>query len=407
MLPLADMRVVAVEQFGAGPWATMQLADLGADVIKIEDPSVGGDVSRYVPPFNEGRDSLFFETFNRNKRSITLDLRRPDARRVLEDIVAGADAVFSNLRGDQPAKLRLRYRDFEHVNPRIVCVSLSGFGGDGPRAAEGGYDYTIQALAGWMSVTGGPDEPPTKSGLSLVDFAGGYVAAVAMTAGVWQARRDGKGFDVDLSLFDSALHLLAYMGTWSASRGWVARRLANSAHQSMVPFQAFEAADGWLVVACPKQSLWLKLCDAVRQPELARDDRFADFAARDANRAVLVALLQEALSERSVAEWLGTLTAAGVPCAPVQTIAGALADPQAAHREALVEYEHPILGRVRQVASPLRLCDGGSPPVRRAPRYGEHTDDVLAELCGYSPARIQALRDAAVFGAPAPNEGVA
>jgi len=407
MLPLADVRIVAVEQFGAGPWATMQLADLGADVIKIEDPSVGGDVSRYVPPFNDGRDSLFFETLNRNKRSACLDLRHPDARRVLEDIVASADAVLSNLRGDQPAKLRLRYQDFEHVNPQIVCVSLSGFGTAGPRAGEGGYDYTIQALAGWMSVTGGPEEPPTKSGLSLVDFAGGYVAAIAVIAGVWQARRDGKGFDADLSLFDTALHLLAYMGTWSASRGWEARRLANSAHQSMVPFQAFEAGDGWLVVACPKQTLWRKLCDAVGRPELARDYRFVDFASRDTNRAVLVSLLQDAFSRRPVAEWLEVLASAGVPCAPVKTIAGALADPQAEHRGALVEYEHPILGRVRQIASPLRLCDGKSPPVRRAPRYGEDTEAVLDKLCGYTAAKIRELREAGVLGEHPTNEGVA
>ena len=183
MLPLADVRVLAIEQFGAGPWATLQLADLGAEVIKIEDPASGGDVGRYVPPFQEGEDSLFFETFNRNKKSISLDLRDPAGRDRFEELVRVSDVVFSNLRGDQPAKLRLRYDDLKHLNPRIVCCSLSGFGMTGPRAAEGGYDYMMQGLAGWMALTGEPDGPPTKSGLSLVDLSGGYVAAIALAGG--------------------------------------------------------------------------------------------------------------------------------------------------------------------------------------------------------------------------------
>ena len=204
-LPLADVRVLAVEQFGAGPWATLQLADLGADVIKLEDPTVGGDVGRYVPPFQDGEDSLFFETFNRNKRSISLDLRHDRGREVLLDLVGAADVVFSNLRGDQPRRLGLMYDQLRAANPRVVCCSLSGFGMTGPRAAEGGYDYVMQGLAGWMSLTGEPDGPPTKSGLSLVDLSGGYVAAIAILAGLWRARRDGVGCDCDISLFETAL----------------------------------------------------------------------------------------------------------------------------------------------------------------------------------------------------------
>jgi crotonobetainyl-CoA:carnitine CoA-transferase CaiB-like acyl-CoA transferase len=213
---LSDVRIVSVEQYGAGPWGTMQLADLGAEVIKIEDPSVGGDVSRYVPPFQEGEDALFFEAFNRGKKSVSLDLRAPDARAVLEDLVRASDAVFSNLRGDQPDRLRLRYDDLREVNPRVVCCSLSGFGTTGPRAREGAYDYTLQGLAGWQAITGEPDGPPVKSGLSLVDFCGGYAAAVALLAGVSSARRTGEGCDLDLSLFEVALAQLNYLGTWVA-----------------------------------------------------------------------------------------------------------------------------------------------------------------------------------------------
>jgi crotonobetainyl-CoA:carnitine CoA-transferase CaiB-like acyl-CoA transferase len=396
MLPLADVRVIALEQFGAGPWGTLQLADLGAEVIKIEDPAFGGDVGRYVPPFATGEDSLFFEAFNRNKKSISLDLRRPQSREVFEDLVRVSDVVYSNLRGDQPQKLGLTYQLLAHVNPRIVCCSLSGFGMTGPRAAEGGYDYMMQGLAGWMSLTGGPDEPPTKSGLSLVDLSGGYVSAIAVLAGLTRARRDGVGCDCDISLFETALHELCYVGTWAASRGFVPPRRANSAHPSIVPFQNFATADGWIVVACPKQKFFEALCDALGRPELAAEERFADFAARDDNRVELLELLDSAFAEHTTAEWLDRLGAAGVPSAPVNDVLVALEDPQTAARGAVVESQHPSLGSVRQVASPLRL--GDEQPNRRAPLRGEHTVAVLSEACGYSPERLRTLAEAGVFG---------
>jgi crotonobetainyl-CoA:carnitine CoA-transferase CaiB-like acyl-CoA transferase len=400
--PLADLRVLSLEQFGAGPFATMQLADLGADVIKIEDPTVGGDVGRAVPPYQENGSSLFFESFNRNKRSIALDLRHEAGRAVFEDLARESDAVFSNLRGDGPAKLGLRYDDLKHVNERIVCVSLSGFGTTGPRAAEGAYDATVQGLAGWMAVTGGPSEPPTKSGLSLVDFSAGYLATVAILGGVWQARRDGVGCDADLSLFETALGLLTYMATWSASRGWEPRRMQNSSHQTLVPFQGFEAADGWLVVACPKETLWRSLCDVLGETALADDERFAGLAARDANRDVLLPRLEAAFGRRPVAEWIEQLTARGVPCAPVNGVAEALADPQALAREAVVAYDHPVLGDVRTVATPLRFSTSES-PLERGPFLGEHTSAILADVCGYSEQRIEELARQGVFD-PAERE---
>jgi crotonobetainyl-CoA:carnitine CoA-transferase CaiB-like acyl-CoA transferase len=399
--PLEDVRVLSIEQFGAGPWGTLQLADLGAEVIKIEDPSAGGDVGRYVPPFQEGEDSLFFETFNRGKRSISLDLRRPQGRAVFHDLVRRSDVVFSNLRGDQPARLGLRYEDLRGLNERVVCCSLSGFGTTGPRAAQGGYDYVVQGLAGWMALTGEPDGPPAKSGLSLVDLSAGYVAAVAVMAGLWRARRDGAGCDCDVSLFETALAELMYVGTWAASRGYQPPRRARSAHPSIVPFQNFPAADGWLVVACPKQTFFERLCVVIGLPALAADARFADFAARDRNRDELVALLDEAFGRRRVGEWLELLEAAGIPCAPVNDVAAALADEQALARGAVVESEHPTLGRVRTIASPLRL-DGPPPVMTRAPRRGEHTEQVLREVCGYDAARIRELAASGALGPSGP-----
>jgi crotonobetainyl-CoA:carnitine CoA-transferase CaiB-like acyl-CoA transferase len=391
VLPLADVRILAVEQFGAGPWGTLQLADLGAEVIKIEDPAAGGDVGRYVPPFQEGEHSLFFETFNRNKKSVSLDLRHPDSRAVLEDLVRVSDVVYSNLRGDQPRRLRLTYDELKDVNPRIVCCSLSGFGMTGPRASEGGYDYMMQGLAGWMSLTGDPDGPPTKSGLSLVDLSGGYASAIAVLAGLWRARRDGVGCDCDVSLFETALHELMYVGTWAASRGYTPPRRRNSAHPSIMPFQNVPTADGWIVVACPKEKFWVALCDAIGCPELAADSRFADFAARDRNRDELEPILEAVFRRRTSEEWLAVLREAGVPSSAVNDVTAALEEAR------LVEYEHPELGTVRQVASPLRLSRDEQ-PVQAAPVRGEHTELLLVGLCGYSPERVQELEQAGAFG---------
>jgi crotonobetainyl-CoA:carnitine CoA-transferase CaiB-like acyl-CoA transferase len=396
-LPLADVRVIAVEQYGAGPWGTLQLADLGAEIVKIEDPASRGDVGRYVPPYAEDEDSLFFETFNRNKKSVSLDLRTPRGREVFERLVAGADAVYSNLRGDQPAKLRLRYDDLKHVNPRVVCCSLSGFGMTGPRATEAGYDYIMQGMAGWMSMTGDPAGPPTKSGLSLVDLSGGYVSAIALLGGLWRARRDGVGCDCDISLLETALHQLMYIGTWAATAGYEPRRIPESAHPSIVPFQAFATADGWLTVACAKQKFWEMLARALGHEELLSDPRFADFAGRHEHREELLPVLRAAFAERPTAEWLEILAAAGVPHGPIYEVGEALEDPHVIARDDIVEIDHPRFGTVRQLASPLRLS-GEPNPLDRAPFRGEHTDEVLRELAGYSDEEIAALRADGTFG---------
>jgi crotonobetainyl-CoA:carnitine CoA-transferase CaiB-like acyl-CoA transferase len=400
-LPLADLRILAVEQFGAGPWGTLQLADLGADVVKLEDPASAGDVGRYVPPYQVGEDSLFFETFNRGKRSISLDLRHPDAREVLHDLVRACDAVYSNLRGDQPRRLGLTYAQLRDVNPRIVCCSLSGFGMTGPRAAEGGYDYMMQGLAGWQSLTGEPGGPPTKSGLSLVDLSGGYASAIALLAGVWRARRDGLGCDCDVSLFETALHELMYIGPWAATHGYVPPRRHNSAHPTIVPFQNFQASDGWFVVGAAKQVFWERLCGVIGRTDLLEDERFATMAGRNEHRDALLPELDAAFATRTVDEWVGALVAAGVPASRINTVEEALVDPQAAARGAIVEHDHPTLGRVRSIRTPLRLVEDDASlerPAERGPFRGEHTEAVLVDLCGYTAERVRELAEAGVFG---------
>ena len=395
--PLADLRVLAIEQYAAGPWGSMQLADLGADVIKVEDPRAGGDIGRYIPPFQEGVDSLFFEALNRGKRSITLDLRSARARPVLEDLVRQVDAVYFNLRGDQPARLGLTYERLGKVNPRIVCCSLSGYGTSGPRAHVGAYDYVIQGLAGWMSVTGDPGGKPTKTGPSLVDYCGGYVAGIALLAGVWKARRDGIGCDCDVSLLETALALLGYLGTWAATHGYEQTPVADSGHPSIVPFQNFRTADGWIVVACPKEKFWLALCHALNREDLATDERFRGFAGRSEHRETVLTELRAAFAGHDTAHWLDVLNAAGVPCGPVNGICGALEDPQFVARDGIVATEHPRLGEVRHVRTPLRV-DGPGPAPTRGPRPGEHTAEVLMDVCGYDRQRIEVLKDEGVFG---------
>lgn len=400
-LPLADVRILSVEQFGAGPWGTLQLSDLGAEIIKVEDPSVGGDVGRYVPPFQEGEDSLFFETFNRGKKSVSLDLRHPAARGVFHDLVRTCDGVYSNLRGDQPEKLGLTYAHLRDVNPQIVCCSLSGFGMTGPRAAEGGYDYMMQGLAGWQSLTGDPDGPPMKSGLSLVDLSGGYVSAIALLSGIWRARRDGRGCDCDVSLFETALHELMYIGPWAATHGFVPPRRTGSAHPTIVPFQNFEARDGWFVVGAAKQVFWERLCDVIGRPELRDDERYTTMAGRNEHRDTLVPLLADAFRTRTADEWVTALVAAGVPASQINSVEEALVDPQTVAREDVVEHDHPTLGRVRSIRTPLRLAEGADSLERapsRGPFRGEHTEQVLVELCGYSAERVADLRAEGVFG---------
>ncbi|MBD3926757.1 CoA transferase [Nocardioides cavernae] len=401
MRPLEDVRILAVEQYGAGPFGSVHLADLGAEVIKIEDPRVGGDVGRYVPPYAEGEDSLFFEAFNRNKSSLSLDLASPAGRAVFEDLVRTSDAVYSNLRGDVPAKIRITYDDLAHLNPAIVCCSLTGFGMTGPRASEPGYDYVLQALGGWMELTGDPDGPPSKSGLSMVDYSGGFVAAISLLAGIHAARRDGIGMDCDVSLYDTAIGMLTYPAAWHLNAGFRPTRMRHSAHPSLVPFQAFEAKDGWLVVGCAKEKFWQRLTVVIERPEWASDPRFATFADRDRNRDVLLPLLEAIIAERTVAEWLEPLRTASIPHAPINDVAAALAEPHTIARDLLVETDHPRYGVIRQVASPVRV--GSEPPTyRRAPQRNEDAARILGEVLGYGATAISDLAARGAFGDVAP-----
>lgn len=378
--PLAGLRILAVEQFGAGPFGTLQLADLGADVIKIEDPGAGGDIGRYVPPGQAGSDSLFFEAFNRNKRSIALDLEADADRETFERLVVGADAVFSNLRGDLPERLGLTYAHLGPLNPRIVCVALTGYGRVGERAAWPGYDALVQAEAGWAALTGEPGDPPTKSGLSLADYVAGLSAMVGLLSAVLAARATGRGSDVDVTLYDSALSMLTYPATWLLSAGIPTERLGSSAHPSIVPFQFFRTADGYVAIAAAKQRFFEALVRGLELDDLAADPRFVDFDARHRNRDALLVLIAERLATRSTAAWLDLLRGA-VPIAPVRSLAEAATAEGLAARDMLVEYDHPHLGRVRSVGGAVHVR-GWRADHRPGPVLDADRDDLLAELEG-------------------------
>ncbi|HEX5815440.1 MAG TPA: CoA transferase [Methylomirabilota bacterium] len=395
--PLAGLRVLAVSQFGAGPFGTQLLADLGAEVVKIEDPAVGGDVSRQVGPYAVDGDSLYFQSFNRGKKSITLDLKHPDGQAVLHDLVRVSHAVYNNLRGDLPARLGLTYAALREVNPAVVCCSLSGFGATGPRAAEPAFDYLIQGYAGWMSVTGEPDAPPGKCGVSVVDFAGGYVSIAALMAGLWDAARSGVGRDIDVSLLDTAVSMLSYFAIWALNRDWTPARVADSGHQALVPAQNFPTRDGWIVVFCNKEKFWRALVEALELPAVGRDPRFASFAERRAHKDVLVPLLKARFAERTTEEWLARLRGK-VPCAPVNTVAQALDDAQVRARDMIVEVKHPRFGVLREVASPVKTAGAITEPAP-APELGQHTDELLQALLHYPPDRIARLRASGALGA--------
>jgi crotonobetainyl-CoA:carnitine CoA-transferase CaiB-like acyl-CoA transferase len=393
--PLASVRILAVEQYGAGPFGTMYLADLGAEVIKIENHKDGGDVGRQVGPhfFGPG-DSHFFQTFNRNKQSVTLDLKHPEGKAAFFALVKTADAVLDNLRGDLPEKLGLTYQDLKHANPRIVCAHLSAYGRTGSRKAWPGYDYLMQAEAGHMSLTGEPGNPPTRYGLSIVDLMTGLAAAFGLLSGVLSARATGTGMDVDTSLFDVALHNLNYPGTWFLNAGVVTDRTPRSSHPSLTPSQLYRTRDGWIFIMCNKEKFWGVLAQALDKPEWIADPAFATFKARLANRERVTQMLDAALMTRTTTEWIAHF-AGKVPASPVYDVRQALESEFVAERDGVVDFAYPDGRSARMIAGPIRV-PGVDLPTRAAPAMGADTDAQL-HAAGYSDERIAALRAAGVI----------
>jgi succinate--hydroxymethylglutarate CoA-transferase len=393
-LPLAGLRVLAVESYGAGPYGSMMLADLGAEVIKVENRVDGGDSTRRSGPhFDESGRSYFYETLNRNKRSLTLNLAHPDGRVVLSGLARTADAVMNNLRGDVPAKLGLDYAALGQANPRIVCVHLSAYGREGSRAAWPGYDFLMQAETGYLHLTGEPDGPPARCGVSVVDMMGGLSAGLALLAGVLGAHATGRGRDLDVSLFDTALSSLWYVASWYVNAGHVQARLPRSAHASLGPTQLFRTRDGWIFLMCPIQKFWVTLTQLIGRPDLTDDPRLHDIAARHRNRDLMTQLLDEALSTRTTSEWMQVL-GGKVPAAPVLDVAQALDSPFVQERARIAEYGPPG-DTVRLVKGPIEI-PGAALPSGRSPALGADTEAILGGL-GYDEAELARLRGLGVI----------
>jgi len=389
-LPLSGTGILASEQYGAGPYGTMFLAQLGAEVIKIEPPK-GGDSARGAGPFYLGPDdSLFYQTFNLNKRSLTLDLRAAEGQKIFRKLAATAQAVTNNARGDLPAKLGLTYAALKDINPAITCVHASAYGREGERASWPGYDYLAQAEAGFMAMTGAPEDPPTRFGLSMVDFMTGTMLATATLAGLMDARASGVGRDWDVSLLDAALHQTSYPAMWYLNEGFVTGRAPRSAHPSVTPSQTFRTADGWLFVMAQLPKFWPLLTDAIGVPHLQGDPRFASVPARLENRDALTTILDGVFLQHPTAHWVALL-GGKVPVAPVFGIGEALDNPRVADMLDTVAHPDKPDG-MRILANPIKR-DGKRLPNRASPKLGADSDAILAEI-GLDAKDIAELRAA-------------
>jgi crotonobetainyl-CoA:carnitine CoA-transferase CaiB-like acyl-CoA transferase len=386
VLPLEGLRVLDMTQVLAGPYATMNLADMGADVIKIE----GADrAARSMGFAMSGEDGAAFVALNRNKRSFTVDLKDPDGRQALLDLVATADVFVENYRVGVTARLGIDYESLRAVNPRLIYASISGFGQTGPYAARPGYDIILQGMSGIMSVTGTPGGPPMKAGLPVTDLAAGLICANAVLVAVIARGRTGEGQYIDTSLFDAALS----MSVWEAAQVWTTGEIPGplgSAHRGSAPYQALRVADGYLTVAVNKQHFWKKFCAVLGRDDLRDDERFATNRDRLRNLDELVPELEATLAGRTVADWVDTLLAADVPAGPILDYGQSLTDPHTLAREMVVELEHPVEGKLKSLGIPARLSATPGSLRTAAPLQGEHTEELLREL-DYDQARIDQL----------------
>ena len=392
--PLTGVRILELGQIIAGTYGSQVLTDLGAEVIKIETPE--GDLGRIpsVAPY-KGVSALFL-TFNRNKKSIVINLKSDDGRALFYDLVKQSDVVIDNFRAGVLERLKVDYPTLSAINPRIIQCSVTGFGGDGAYKDFPALDLVIQAISGHLSITGEPGRPPARVGIPLADLSGGIFSCEAVLAALYQRERTGKGCRVETSMFDGMLNLLSYMATHYLSTGEVPTP-QGTAHEFTVPWQAFAAKDGYLVIATRQENFWKKLCVVLEHPELADDPRFVTNPKRLEHRDIIVPILENILRQRTVKAWLDKLYAAEVPAAPVNDLEGAFNEPPVAEREMIVEYDHPQVGRVRMPGNPIKFDGMGKTLSHPAPLLGEHTDAVLRDLLSLPVERIAQLRQQGVI----------
>ena len=390
-LPLSGVRIVAFEQYGAGPFGTQYLADLGAEVIKVEPAGTSGDYLRAIGPyFIDGEDrnsasSIFFQALNRNKKSITLDVLSDDGKKILQRLVENSDAVSNNLRGDVPEKLGITYDQLKQYNKAIVSAHCSAYGREGPRKNWPGYDYLMQAEAGYFSLTGEPDGPPSRFGLSVVDYMSGLTMSFGLVSAILSARSTGVGRDVDVNLFDTAMFNQSYMAAWTLNTDFESERLERSAHPILVPCQLYKTKDGWIFLMCNKESFWPILCKKIGRDDLIKESKFVDFSSRQKNRDEITKILDAELMKKNTAEWLEVFGGI-VPAAPILNLKESLENPFLNNRRNIQHLKTKRGVNISLLKTPIHLSNTDYED-KTAPELGEDTNIVLEEI-GFTEDQI-------------------
>jgi formyl-CoA transferase len=393
--PLSGVRVLDLTRVVAGPYCSMFLGDLGAEVVKVEQPGAGDDTRGWGPPF-AGGESAYYLCINRNKQSLTLDLKSARAVELLRDLVKAADVIIENFRPGTMERLGLGEKELRELNPRLIYASLTGFGADGPMSDWPGYDLIVQAWGGLMSITGTPEGEPVKVGVAIIDLVAGLMLGKAVAAALFAREKIGVGQRIDTSLLEAEVASLINVGSNYLVGGKVPTRWGN-AHPNIVPYQNFQTADGYLVIGVASEVIWKRFCEAVCDRELINDPRFADNSKRVENRSELIAILSQTFLQRRNDAWFKLLTDAEVPCAPVQTIDQVFQAPQVLQRDMLIEVEHPTAGKVRMAGIPVKFSVTPASVRMPPPLLGEHNDAILRTWLGMSAASIDELKKAKVI----------
>jgi formyl-CoA transferase len=388
--PLSGVRVLDLTRVVAGPYCSMFLGDLGAEVVKIEQPGAGDDTRGWGPPF-AGGESAYYLCINRNKQSLTLDLKSKRAVELLRQLVKAADVIIENFRPGTMERLGLGEKELREINPRLIYASLTGFGADGPMSDWPGYDLIVQAWGGLMSITGTPDGEPVKVGVAIIDLVAGLMLGKAITAALFAREKIGVGQRIDTSLLEAEVASLINVGSNYLIGGKVPTRWGN-AHPNIVPYQNFQTADGYLVIGVASEVIWKRFCEAIGQRDLINDSRFADNSKRVENRSELIALLSETFLQRRNDAWFKLLTDAEVPCAPVQTIDQVFQAPQVLQRDMLIEVDHPTAGKVRIAGIPVKFSVTPAAVRLPPPLLGQHNETILKSWLGLSADSIDELK---------------
>lgn len=396
MIPVLDgIRILDLSRMLAGPYGTLLLADMGAEIIKIEDPTGGDPTRAFLEKAVIDGQAGYFMSINRGKQSLALDLKSPEGKKIFFDLVAKADVIWENFRPDVTKRLGIDYESVARVKPDIVYCSISGFGMN--NVDRPAFDLVLQALGGAMSITGEPGGMPVRMGIPMGDLAGGLFGSIGVLSALVNRFRTGQGQHIDLSLLDCQISLLTYVGQFYLIDGLIPGPV-GSAHESVVPYQAFQTRDGFLVLATFVAKFWAGVCQALELEELIDDPRFVTNIKRRENRQILVPILQERLLERDTATWIARLAEHDVPSAPINNVGQALEQEDVVRRDMVVEVEHPVYGAYRTIGNPIKFPALGPENYTPAPILGEHTRAVLRDLLGYADERIEALRAAGVIG---------